>query len=163
MKPLYVFTTGVALSLIPIKFASAQSKSQFATTAASFSRFEVESSRLAEEKAQHSATKLFASDLLREHEDALEDLADAAQKDGEVLPTTMDTEYGQKLDALKAASAAEFDQAYLSSQVSVHEGAKTQFETYINTGTSGSLRSYAENRLGTLRTYTVRVQGLTSK
>ena len=143
-------------------FANAQTPAEFTAKAASFSQFEVEASRLAVKSAQDNATKLFANDILRDHEKALVDLADAAQKDQTSLPANIDAVYAEKLEALKAASPNDFDQAYLSTQVSVHEDAKTMFEAFIKTGVSGSLRAYAENQLGTLRTYNVRVQGLTN-
>lgn len=162
MKAIYVFGVALVNMLLVSTFASAQSSPQFAARAASFSRFQVDASKLALEKAQHDATKLFASDVLREHENALEDLAKAAEKDKAAIPTTLDAEYGQKLDALRSASKAEFDQAYLSTQVSVHEEAKLMFEAYIKSGSAGPLPAYAENALGTIRTYNLRVRGLTS-
>ena len=162
MKAVYVFGVALVNMTLVSTFTGAQSRPQFATQAASFSRFEVDASKLALEKAQHDATKLFASDVLREHENALKDLVKAAEKDKAAIPTTLDAEYGQKLDALRSASEGEFDQAYLSTQVSVHEEAKLMFEAYIKSGSAGSLLAYAENQLGTVRTYNLRVQGLTS-
>lgn len=162
MKAVHIFGLVLTIFMFVTTSAIAQSNAQFAANAISFSRFEVESGKLALEKAQHDATKFFASDVLREHENALKDLADAAEKDDVALPATLDAEYAQKLDALTAAPTGDFDQAYLSTQVSVHEEAKAMFDAYIKTGTAGSLLSYAEKRLGTLRTYSVRVHGLTS-
>ncbi|WP_268964369.1 DUF4142 domain-containing protein [Agrobacterium pusense] len=74
----------------------------------------------------------------------------------------MSAEYAEKMRALETASQSEFDQAYLSTQVSVLKDAKTIFEAFIKTGIAGSLRAYAENQRGTLGTYSVRVQGLTN-
>ncbi|MGV1873751.1 DUF4142 domain-containing protein [Agrobacterium rosae] len=162
MKAIYVFGVALVNMIFVSTFASAQSSPLFAVKAASFSRFEVDASKLALEKAQHDATKMFASDVLREHKSALEDLVEAAEKDKAPIPTTLDAEYGQKLDALRTASEGKFDQAYLSTQVSVHEEAKLMFESYINSGSAGSLLAYAENWLGTVRTYNLRVHGITS-
>lgn len=160
MKKIILYS--LAITLVLASHASAQSPRDFATQAASFSHFEVEASTLAEQKAQYEATKLFARDSLRAHRMSLRDLEDATQKDGLTLPTSLDAEHMQKLDALKETQPAEFDQAYLSTQVSVHEEARTRFQAFIDSGVSGSLLSYAENRLGTVRTFAIRVQGLTS-
>ncbi|MFI7996098.1 DUF4142 domain-containing protein, partial [Acinetobacter baumannii] len=71
---------------------------------------------------------MFANDIMRDHQKALVDLADAAKKDGTSVPTDLSAEYAEKMRALETASQSEFDQAYLSTQVSVLEDAKTMFE-----------------------------------
>lgn len=162
MKPFNAYSAVAYLSMLMPAFANAQSPAEFTTEAVSFSQFEVEASTLALERAQDKATKLFANDILRDHKKALVDLADAAQKDKTSAPASIVTSYTEKLNALKAVPSRDFDQAYLSTQVSAHEAAKTTFEAFIKTGASGSLRAYAENQLGTLRTYNVRAQGLTN-
>lgn len=162
MKPFHACSAVLSLSMFIPAVANAQSPENFTAEAASFSQFEVEASRLALKSAQDNATKLFANDILRDHERALVDLADAAQKDQTSVPANITGAYAEKLEALKAAPSNDFDQAYLSTRVSAHEDAKVMFEAFIETGVSGSLRAYAENQLGTVRTYNVRVQGLTN-
>ncbi|KIV66102.1 putative exported protein [Rhizobium sp. UR51a] len=162
MKPFHACCAALCLSMLMPAFSNAQSPADFTAEAASFNQFEVEASRLALKSAQDDATKMFANDIMRDHEKALVDLGDAAKKDGTSVPTDLSAEYAEKMRALETASQSEFDQAYLSTQVSVLEDAKTMFEAFIKTGIVGSLRAYAENQRGTVRTYNVRVQGLTN-
>lgn len=77
------------------------------------------------------------------------------------LPTGLDDEDTKKLAALKGASEADFDQAYLSTQVTARENAVALFTAFAKDGPDGPIKNFAANSIGTLRTHTVKVHGLT--
>jgi putative membrane protein len=163
---MYQSRTLYSLAILAIaSTAPAQSsglKSDFTRQSAAISRFEIESGRLAVERSVNEATRAFARDTLREHTRMLADLGDAAVQDGTGGDLSARGEYADRLSALKTASESDFDQAYLSAQVIVYEQAMRLFQTYGNDGQPGALRNFAENQRGTLHTYSVRIEGLTS-
>lgn len=75
----------------------------------------------------------------------------------------LDEQHRKQLDALKAASEKDFDQAYLSTQVLAHEEAVKLFDECAQSNNAGALKSFAEKTLGTLRAHSVRIHGLTKK
>lgn len=135
----------------------------FAQKAAISNVFEIEAAKLALARGKDPSAKTFAQDMVADHERAGIALERAAAQDEVTLPADLDTEHREKLKALESSADADFDQAYLSTQVSAHEEAVALFEKYTTESTDGALRSFAEKTLGTLRTHNVRIHGLTKE
>jgi len=159
-----------AFSISTLAFTSFGSTAQdenvpevFAQKAAVSNMFEIEAAKIAVEKGRDETAKAFARDMISDHGKAAGELLKAADSQKITLPTALDVEHQKKLDALKAASTTDFDQAYLSTQVSAHEEAVILFDGYAKKGAAGALKSFAETTLGTLRTHNVRIHGLTTK
>jgi len=133
----------------------------FAQKASLSNTFEIEAARLALYRAKDPAAKAFAQDMIKDHEQAARELAKAAREQNVPLPTSLDSEQQAKLDALKSADDANFDQAYLSTQIVAHEEAVALFDQFSKGETAGPLKSFALHTLGTLRTHDVRIHGLT--
>ena len=140
---------------------AADSPEAFVRKAGLSNTFEVEAAKLALTRGKAPDAKTFAADMIKDHTAAGAALAKAAAEQGIEVPKQLDREHGQKLEALKAATDADFDQAYLSTQVSAHEEAVALFDDYIKHGSGGPLGAFAESTLGTLRTHNVRIHGLT--
>jgi putative membrane protein len=140
----------------------APSPQQFASAAAEGNLFEIESAKLAMQRALNNDTKAFASDMIRDHTAAGGTLESAAKSQGVTLSPGLDDEHQKKLDALKVAPADSFDQAYLSTQVTAHEEAFALFQAYAKGGPDGALRNAANSVLPTLKMHNVRVHGLAS-
>ena len=159
-------TSLMLVGMISVGIASAQDANApeiFARKAAVSNMFEIEAAKLAVEKGRDDKAKEFARDMISDHGKATGELMKAADSQKVTLPTALDPEHQKKLDALKAASTTDFDQAYLSTQVSAHEEAVVLFDGYAKNGAAGALKSFAETTLGTLRTHNVRIHGLTTK
>jgi putative membrane protein len=124
--------------------------------------FEIEAAKLAQQRALNNDTKAFAADMIRDHTPAGDSLAAAAKSESVDIPAKLDDEHQKKLDALKVVPAGDFDQAYLSTQVTAHEEALTLFQSYAKNGPDGALRNSANAILPTLKMHNVRVRGLAS-
>ena len=135
----------------------------FAQKAALSNIFEIEAAKLALERGKDPSAKMFAADMIADHQQAGIALANAAGQEHVQLPAALDAEHSQKLEALKSSSDKDFDQAYLSTQVTAHEEAVSLFADYAKSSPSGALKSFAEKTLGTLRTHNVRIHGLTKE
>ncbi|WGD51602.1 DUF4142 domain-containing protein [Bradyrhizobium sp. CB1650] len=114
--------------------------------------FEIESSKLAEQKG-NAQEKTFAQQMVTDHAQTSNDLKGLVTS-GKVkaeLPTTIDSSHQSKLDKLKVASGKDFSSDFDSDQVSAHKDAVSLFERYANGGDNADLKDWAGKTLPTLR------------
>jgi putative membrane protein len=114
--------------------------------------FEIESSKLAEQKGT-SQEKTFAQQMITDHTKTSDELKSMV-KGGKVqatLPTALDSSHQSKLDKLKDASGKDFSSDYNSYQVSAHKDAVSLFDRYAKGGDNAELKDWAGKTLPTLR------------
>ncbi|MEW6149754.1 MAG: DUF4142 domain-containing protein [Bradyrhizobium sp.] len=114
--------------------------------------FEIESSKLAEQKG-NAQEKSFAKQMVTDHTKTSTELKGLVS-DGKVqatLPTTLDSAHQSKLDKLKNATGKDFSSNYDSYQVSAHEDAVSLFERYANGGDNAALKGWAGKTLPALK------------
>jgi putative membrane protein len=136
---------------------------EFVRKAAASNEFEIEAAKIALERARDEAAKSFAKDMITDHGQAGAALAKAASGEHIDMPQDIDNLHHKQLDALRGSSETDFDQAYLSTQVTAHEDAVTLFEDYVRQSERGQIKAFAEKTLGTLRAHNVRIHGLTKE
>lgn len=134
----------------PVKLTSADRK--FLMGAAQGGMLEVESGRLALEKASSKEVKDFAQQLVQDHADANEKLMQIAQDKGIELPKKLDAKHRQKLDKLAKLEGAEFDRAYMSEMGHKDHRKDIQaFEKQARQGKDPELKVFAEETLPVLQ------------
>jgi len=114
--------------------------------------FEIESSKLAEQKG-NAREKSFAQQMITDHTKTSGELK-AMVSGGKVqatLPTALDSAHQSKLDKLKNASGKDFSSDYNSDQVSAHEDAISLFDRYAKGGDNAALKDWADKTLPALR------------
>ena len=114
--------------------------------------FEIESSKLAEQRG-NAQEKTFAQQMVTDHTKTSSELK-ALVNDGKVqatLPTALDSSHQSKLDKLKTASGKDFSTDYNSYQVSAHEDAISLFDRYAKGGDNAALKDWAGKTLPALR------------
>lgn len=118
---------------------------QFADTAAASDMFEIESSKLAQDKATTDAIKEFAAMMVKDHTNSTAKLKDAAAKaEPAIKPNpAMNAEQSANLEALRAASGAEFDALYKAQQVDAHQKALAALQGYAANGDVPALKTFA--------------------
>lgn len=109
--------------------------------------FELESSKLAEQKG-NAQDKAFAKQMIIDHGKTTGELK-AMVKDP--LPTALDSSHQSKLDKLKGASGEDFSSDFASYQVSAHKDAVSLFDRYAKGGDNPELKEWAGKTLPTLR------------
>lgn len=132
-------TTGVN-SLIGVS----PSTQDFVTQAAISDMFEIQSSRLAEERADDK-TKTFAKRMIADHEKASKELKAAVEgsKAQAQIPGALDSTHQSKLDKLKELKGEDFTKQYHSEQVTAHKNAVDLFKRYADGGENAELKSWA--------------------
>lgn len=153
----YSFAT---FSMLPA-YAQDAASTAFAQKAAQADMFEIEAGKVAIARGKDDAAKQFARDMVMDHTKSSTDLKSAVEAEKIELPTGLTKENTDKLAALEVASDADFDQAYLATQVAAHEEAVAMFTSYVKDGPDGPIKNFATATLGTLRTHAIKVHGLT--
>jgi putative membrane protein len=133
------------------------SKEQFVSMAAMSDMLEIQSSKLALEKARSQDVKAFAQQMITDHTAASQKLQSAT---GLKPPAALDQKHAVMLKKLTDASAAQFDSAYVTMQAQAHKEAVQLFQTYATSGDDAALKSFASATLPTLKQHLQHVQQL---
>jgi putative membrane protein len=115
----------------------------FLTRASNANLFAIEESRLALYRSGDAKLKSFARQMVDEHGTAEAELQAAAKGSGAAVPTTLDEEHQAHLTALRGASAADFDKAYVADQGENHSNALTLYGDYMLWGEYEKLHALA--------------------
>jgi putative membrane protein len=128
------------------------STQDFVTEAGISDMFEIQSSKLAVQRASDQATKGFANQMITDHGKTSSELKSMVEK-GTVkanLPTGLDSSHQSMLDKLKGLNGSDFTKQYHDDQVSGHKDAVDLFKRYAKGGRNEALKSWAGKTLPTL-------------
>ncbi|RJF69810.1 DUF4142 domain-containing protein [Rhodopseudomonas palustris] len=139
----------------------APTTADFIKQAAISDMFEIQSSKLAEQKGD-AATKTFAKQMVADHTKTsteLKSLISSGKVKAEV-PTQLDDAHRSKLDKLTNASGADFSETYVEQQVSAHKDAVSLFDRYSRGGENAELKNWAGQTLPALKHHLEMAQNL---
>jgi putative membrane protein len=164
-----LFVAAAALVALGGSIAFAQQKAPaeattFATKVAASNTFEIESSELANDRAERNDVKSFAKQMIADHQKAGQDFKSAVQAANMPAPREEPNAKQQGiLKKLQAAKGKSFDQAYVKAQVDAHKEAVTLFKGYSTRGKTAPLKQFAQKTLPTLEHHLHMVQDLSKK
>jgi putative membrane protein len=127
------------------------STKSFIETVAVSDMFEIESSKLAQQKGD-AQSKAFAGKMIK--------LKAIAAKAKVEVPTALDSSHQGKLDKLKSLNGADFDKQYDADQLAVHKDAVSLFERYAKGGDNKELKAFAATHLPHLKGHLKSAEGL---
>lgn len=142
---------------------NATDPAQFVAMATASNMFEIESSKLALEKATRPETKTFAQHMIDDHTKAGAEMQKAASADGITAPTALDEKHKAKIDSLAGKTGDDFDASYVAEQLSAHKEAVALFTGYANNGPAGSLKDFAAKTMPTLQGHLDQVSKLSAQ
>jgi len=122
----------------------------FMNDAAKGGMAEVELGKLAQEKATNPRVKNFAEMMVRDHTAANDDLKAIARQKNVTLPSDLG-KHKDHYNDLSKKTGADFDKAYMKMMVDDHEDDIDEFEKIANNGTDPDLKTFASQKLPTLR------------
>lgn len=123
----------------------------YVQNAAASDMFEIESSKLALEKATLPALKTYAEMMIAEHGTSSAELKIAAASAGIPVPTMLPPPLQAKLEALRTKSGAGFDQQYLADQRAGHQDTLTKVNAYLAGAPAGPLKDHASKVTGVVQ------------
>jgi putative membrane protein len=149
-----MLSTGAVAQSVTEKAASAlgltPSTKSFIENAAISDMFEIETSKIAQQKADEQS-KTFASKMVKDHSEASAELKAIAAKANVEVPSALDSAHQSKLDKLKSLSGADFDKQYDADQLAAHKDAVSMFERYAQGGDNADLKAFATKHLPHLK------------
>lgn len=107
--------------------------------------FEVQTSKLALERAKAEPVKNFATMMVKDHTDSTKKL-EAAAKSANISvapPAKLDAAHQEKYDKLQKSDAASFDEAYIRAQLDAHDEALKIHQAYAKSGENAGLKAAA--------------------
>lgn len=147
-------TLFASLALATASFAfpavAADSTQNFVDKAAVGGMFEVDSSKLAQDRAKDQQVKNFAERMIADHGAANEKLKKIAIEQKLQVPTQPDAAHKSDLEKLQNTTTG-FDQPYVDMQRSAHADAVNLFQSYANDGDNPGLKAFAAETLPTLK------------
>lgn len=116
----------------------------FVMEAASSDMFEIESSKLAVERADEK-TKAFAQQMITDHQKTADELKQMVEGGNlqAAIPTSMMEAHQEQMEELQALQGDEFTNAYQAAQEDVHEDAVDLFQRYGSEGDNAELKAWA--------------------
>src|SRR5437763_80277 len=143
-------TVALVLGLCAGTAAQAQNAQRISATeyvqkSAISDEFEIESSKLALQKAQDPAIKSFAQEMVDDHTAATNKLKEAAKtaKINIAARQKLDRQHQDTLAALRSKSGPQFDQAYMRAQLLGHREALNLQKAYGESGDNPTLKAHA--------------------
>lgn len=112
---------------------------------------EVNLGNLAARRASSDDVKKFARHMVMDHTKANKELLSLADKKSLKAAERMDAEHQEMARKLMRMKGAEFDRAYMQGQVKDHEVTIALFEAKAMGGGDDALKSWAKEKLPTLR------------
>ncbi|OHV68358.1 hypothetical protein LCM4577_07315 [Mesorhizobium sp. LCM 4577] len=139
-----------AIVSLALPAAAAENAQTFVNKAAAGGMFEVDSSKLAQERAKEQQVKDFAGKMIADHSAANEKLKKLAAEQKLQVPAQLDATQKSDIEKLQNTTTG-FDQPYVEMQRSAHADAVNLFQSYAKEGDNPSLKAFAAETLPTLK------------
>jgi putative membrane protein len=125
--------------------------SKVLTDAASYSMWNMEMSRIAEERAVTPEVKELARELSQEHSDVKQNIEGIAQRKQIALPQALSDDHRDKIDNVTDNTGLDFDKEFVDEVISSHRDKIDDFESLSRDSEDPEIREFAINTLPKLR------------
>ncbi len=141
--------------------AVSENDSKFMVETANGGMMEVESSKVAQQKATNPQVKAFADMMVNDHTKANDELKQLAATKNVTLPATVGEDHQEDLKDLSEKSGKDFDKAYINLMVSDHKKTVGNFEDLAdNTDGDAELKAWVNKMLPALKQHLDQAQKL---
>lgn len=121
-----------------------KSTADFVAAAASSDMYEIEAGKMAETKGSTQAVKDLGKALQADHKSSTQQLKAAVAETRTTMPVAkMTAEQKDMINALKAASGADFDRLFLEQQIDAHQKALAMLNAYAAGGEAQPIKQFA--------------------
>lgn len=122
--------------------------------------YEVEASKIALERSQVQPVKDYAQMMIDAHTATTNELKPLAAAAMVQPPTALDNAHMGKLDELRNASVADFDDKYIDQQTEAHENALNLLKDFAANGKDAGLQAFASKTAPTVDAHLQQVKAL---
>jgi putative membrane protein len=128
-------TVAASASAQDVSWAQATAQTDYA---------EIAIGQLADQRAEHSATKMMAQVTISDHTKALASLKSVASQDGITLPTAPSATQQSQAAQLKSVASSQFDATYDAIQIKGHELSISATQAELADGSSTAVKDDAQ-------------------
>ncbi len=139
------------------------SDQEFVTTATQANLAEIETGRLATERASHPDVKKFGQQMVDDHGKANSELSALARKKGWTVPDHPGDDHHKMAAELAELNGADFDRKYVGMMVKDHVKAVALFEENSKLAKDADLRAFAEKMTPDLKAHLKTARNLAGK
>lgn len=143
--------------------SNAMSDQDFVTRASAANAAEIAAHKAAETHAKSAEVKTHARHMLADHQKLADEMKSLASKKGWTLSDAAPPEKQQELDQMNQKSGADWDKAYVDSQLQAHQDAINLFEGASASVQDSDLKALIDKTLPTLRDHLQMVQDMQGK
>ncbi len=122
--------------------------------------YQIQAGKIAEAKAQSPAVKDFAKMMVADHATMTNQMKHVFAALGAKVPTELGPRGSRMIDALNAASPADFDKVYLNQQEAAQAAELAVLRVYADSGESTDIKPAAEKRIPTVKAHLDKVHEL---
>lgn len=112
---------------------------------------EISAGRLAEQRSQTEAVRMFGQQMVKDHSQANAELAQMARQKGVAMPAQSDEAHSMLVEHLGKLQAADFDLEYVTHMVGGHAKAVALFEAKSKSAKDADLKQWAAKTLPHLK------------
>jgi putative membrane protein len=143
---------------------AAPSTPDFVNAAASTDMFEIQAAKLAEKRSKNAEVKAFAAMMIHDHTLSTAALKAAIKASGAAVtpPSALPADMKARLDAVAAAAPADFDKAYIDSQVTAHQTALGVMQAYAANGDVPQIKDFAAKTAPVVQMHLTRATAIQS-
>ena len=152
--------TSAAVGATSAATVGQMSTDAFVTNAAISDMDEIEAGQIAQKKGQSADVKAFGKMMVSDHTAMSNEMKPLITAAGKTAPAGLDERRKGLIDNLNAASAAEFDNVYLSQQEAAHSEALTLMQGYADNGDDAGLKGAAAKAVPKVQAHLDRVKRL---
>jgi putative membrane protein len=124
---------------------------------------EVESGKVAAQKAQSEDVKKFAQHMVDEHGKMLQEVQQLAQSKSVDLPKAPNAKHQAAMKKLESASGEQFDKAYMSAMVKDHQETAKNVEKIASSSKDPEVKQAAQKALPDIKEHLQMAQQLAGK
>ncbi|MBO0763704.1 MAG: DUF4142 domain-containing protein [Hyphomicrobiaceae bacterium] len=137
----------------------------FAKKVAGANSFAIQSSELAQDRAQADEVRTFARQMIADHTKIGKDFSSAVGVANIALPAPEEPSAKQKalLAKLRSAKGPAFDKAYLAAQVTGHKEAVSVLRKYAKSGRTAEFKQFAQQTLPVVKQHLSELSMLTNQ
>lgn len=134
----------------------------FADTVGASDWYEIEAGKLAQEKATAQPFKDFGAMMVKHHTESTEKLKAAGAKANPAITPNpaLTAEQEANLEALRAATDANFDALYKTQQIAAHEKTLAAVKDYAANGDVAELKQFAAEATKVVQTHLDKIKSL---
>jgi putative membrane protein len=121
----------------------APSAAEFVSRLAMADLYASQASTLALERSRVEPVRTFAQSVIANHRNNATAVAGLAQQAGVSVPTALDQKHADMMNALRSASAADFDDRYVDQQTEIHNDLLALQRSYAANGTMQPVQAFA--------------------